>query len=85
MWNVNDGSNENVDVNGETVIRFKESSIFVEPGADFVSTIIDAAKEWWGIGKFKVILNGNEIENEQAPMVFEEGDVVTLVKFEDPA
>jgi hypothetical protein len=86
MWNANDndgvrdasfGDNEaTINVNGE--------SIAVEPGTDFVEKIIEVARDY-GIGKFKVVLNGREIDNEDAPSVFEEEDVVTLVKFEDPA
>lgn len=86
MWNVND--NEEVEreeeFEGEAVINVGGETIEVEEGEDFVGKIVEVARDF-GLGKFKVVLNGQELDNEDAPEVFEEGDVVTLVKFEDPA
>lgn len=85
MWNTTEETPENGnEFENEVVIKFKDEELFVDAGDNFVQEIIGAARDW-GIGKFKVVLNGDEIENEEAPAVFEAGDIVTLVKFEDPA
>lgn len=87
MWNVNDNDEEverEEDFCDEAIINVGGETINVEEGEDFVGKIVEVARDF-GLGKFKVVLNGQEIDNEDAPEVFEEGDVVTLVKFEDPA
>lgn len=86
MWNVNDDNDEVREdgLGGEATINVGGDTIYVEAGTDFVQKIVEVARDF-GIGKFKVVLNGQEVDNEDAPLVFEEDDVVTLVKFEDPA
>ncbi len=60
-----------------TGIKINGDFIEVEPGAPFKDTI----KEYTlaaGFGKFRVILNGEEIKPSLAPETFGEGDVVEI-------
>lgn len=87
VWNVNenDGTNETAGNGDEDpVINVAGDTVEFEVGDNFVESVIEVARDF-GLGKFKVVLNGHEIDNEDAPEEFEAGDVVTLVKFEDPA
>lgn len=87
MWNVNDGNEEveREELNEDyPVVNINGDQIEVEVGDNFVETIVEIARDH-GVGKFKVVLNGHEIDAEDAPTEFKAGDVVTLVKFEDPA
>lgn len=71
---------ETIDEAG-TYIRVNGSTLDVQPGANFISTVKEAAKNA-GLGKFRVFINGLETMPSDAPETFEEGDVVELRKYD---
>jgi hypothetical protein len=50
-------------------------------GESFVDGVLRKAREY-NLGKFRVFLNDEEIEPEDAPEFISEGDVVQLVKYD---
>lgn len=73
-WRTEDGTDgATITVNGNTNS--------VEVGSDFSEAVIGAA-EVAGLSKFKVILNGTEIEPEDAPSTVSAGDSIELRRYE---
>jgi hypothetical protein len=83
MWRTGDEEVREESV-GVGEVRVNGETIEVDAGSSFVDTILELAREM-GVDKFKVVLNGREVEADSAPETIEEGDIINLVKFEDPA
>lgn len=67
------GAGASINVNGQTNA--------VEVGANFKDTVIGAAREY-GLGKFRLYLNDEEILPSQAPATVSTGDAIRLVPFD---
>ena len=57
------------------------SRINVDVGSSFRSVIAGVAREA-GLGKFRVVLNGEEILPSDAPELISEGDKIELLKYD---
>lgn len=55
-----------------TYIRVNGSDQAIEPGTNFAEVVKSVARDA-GLGKFRVLLNGEEIRPKDAPDVIEEG------------
>lgn len=55
-----------------TSIRVNGSDRELQPGANFISTCKQVAREA-GLGKFRILLNGEEVRPSEAPDVITEG------------
>jgi len=77
MWDVTVNENETqgafITVNGQRTR--------VEVGANFKDTVISKAKEY-GLGKFRLFLNEEEILPSQAPATIEESMEIKLVPYD---
>jgi len=76
MWEVESTGNGNgatITVNGQTKA--------VTVGANFKDTVIAAAREY-GLGKFRLFLNEEEITPNVAPATILSGHVIRLVAFD---
>ena len=67
------------DVN--TYIFVNGSKIGVNPGDSFQNLILETAKGA-GLGKFRVVLNGNEVSPGDAPDKIEEGSHMELLPYD---
>lgn len=76
MWevqNTGNGEGATITVNGQTKP--------VTVGANFKETVLAAAREY-GLGKFRLYLNDEEILPSQAPATVENGHAIRLVPFD---
>ncbi len=76
MWEVQGsgtGQGATITVNGETKA--------VENGANFKDTVLAAARTY-GLGKFRLFLNDEEITPNVAPATVQAGHVIRLVAFD---
>ncbi len=76
MWEVQagaTGTGASITVNGQTNP--------VQVGANFKETVIGAAREY-GLGKFRLFLNDEEILPSQAPAIVADGHAIKLVAFD---
>ena len=73
VWNGNDEQLYN-DEPSEfgTYIRVNGSDRELQPGANFIDTCKMVAREA-GLGKFRILLNGEEVRPSEAPDVITEG------------
>lgn len=60
-----------------TILSINGDKEDVPPGADFVEIVKSAARRQ-GLNKFKVYLNGEEVDKNEAPNVVEEGDEIEV-------
>jgi len=60
-----------------TFIIVNGSRINVDPGTSFADTVRNYAKDA-GLGKFRVLLNNEEVKPSMAPDVISQNDVVEL-------
>ena len=87
MEEVWDGSDSNEiyeeDLTNEvnTYIIVNGSKIGVNPGDSFQNLILETAKGA-GLGKFRVVLNGNEISPSDAPDIIEVGSRMELLPYD---
>ena len=75
MWEVeaSGGGEATIEVNGQVTP--------VEVGGNFKETVIAKAQEY-GLGKFRLFLNDEEILPSQAPATISAGDKIKLVAFD---
>ena len=75
MWEVQAGGNggASITVNGQTNA--------LEVGSNFKEAVIGAAREY-GLGKFRLFLNDEEILPSQAPALVADGHAIKLVAFD---
>ena len=64
-----------------TFIRVNGSDVPVTVGSSFSEVVLDVAKTA-GLGKFRLSLNGRDIQPNEAPDNFSEGDKVDLRPYE---
>lgn len=76
--------NVEVDLKNKTGIIVYDSFIPIKPGDIFADNVIKAAREA-GFGKFDVKFNGNFIDPENVPDLFNEGDIVQIMKYDTAA
>ncbi|MBU0777885.1 hypothetical protein KKF82_06470 [Patescibacteria group bacterium] len=72
---------ERENTSGNPYVFVNGSRVDVEVGANFAATIKDIAKNA-GLGKFRVLLNGDEILPSDAPEFIGENDRVELRKYD---
>lgn len=65
-----------------TTLTVNGSTSSVEPGSDFKQAVIGAARDA-GLGKFRVFLDGEEIDPADAPATIEEGMAVEIKPYEE--
>jgi hypothetical protein len=70
-----------VDEGAEPFVFVNGSRIYVDVGASFKDSISSVAKEA-GLGKFRVVLNGEDVLPVNAPELISEGDKVELLKYD---
>lgn len=79
MWETNDGS---VAVSSSTpTITVNGQTRDISAGASFKDTVVATAKEY-GLGKFRLFLNDEEILPSQAPATIEAGMRIKLTPFD---
>ena len=66
---------------GNTYVRVNGSNIPLQPGTSFIAAIKEAAKSA-GLGKFRVHMNGAEIQPSAAPDTVTEGMVISLTPYD---
>jgi len=81
MWT--DGANLERDAaaTGRTGAMVNGAFIELEPGLALAETAMALARDA-GYGKFRVYLNGSELEPEDCPEVIEDGDVLKVMAFD---
>ena len=77
MWETTTTGNGN----GTATITVNGQTNPVEVGANFKETVINAAREY-GLGKFRLFLNDEEILPSQAPATVQAGHEIRLVAFD---
>ena len=79
MWETNDGAVANADQTATITVNGQTRNVDV--GSNFKDTVINTAKEY-GLGKFRLFLNEEEILPSQAPATVEAGMAIKLVPFD---
>ena len=64
-----------------TTLTINGSTQTIEAGASFRDTVVNAARDA-GLGKFRVILNGTEIDPADAPATLEAGSSLEIRPYE---
>jgi len=65
----------------DATLTINGSTSVVNEGSSFSEVVINAAKDA-GLGKFRVILNGSEINPADAPSTFESGMALEIRPYE---
>ena len=73
---------ESVDIN--TFVSVNGMNVEVNPGDDFKESVIKIARDA-DYGKFRVFMNGEEIEPDIAPELFEDGMKVEIRPYDKAA
>jgi hypothetical protein len=81
MWTDGAGIERAVSAEGRTGAIVNGSFVALNEGDNLVETALQLARDA-GYGKFRVILNGNEMEPDDAPEFIEEGDVLKIMAYD---
>lgn len=80
-WTEGAHTEREVAAEGRTGAMVNGAFVELQPGADLVETCLGLAADA-GYGKFRVFLNGEEMEPEDAPQNISEGDVVKIMAYD---
>jgi hypothetical protein len=82
MWSEAQGGMDGTEFNSNTQAMVNGSLISIEPGDSFINTVMGLARDA-GLGKFRVFLNGQEIEAENSPDFIEDGMQLKVVAYDE--